>query len=276
VTSPDQLAGRGVAAGGRVVVTAQSGRVVRADLDPDVLQMRPGALADELAQAVNDALDGARAGIQALYPHNQVDLDAVAGELAAVMDQAAQRMQQIVSAIHSAAADLASQGKLPGGAAEPDAGRLMAQLGQVASLLPGAGEGSQPDASSWQARGAGNAGDLVRAVAMPPGRIGHLEIDPAAVRSGSEQLAGMVTEAVNMALDSLRQIQREQLAAGSARRAELKKQLQELNDAALDQIREFGSATSFLLGSVQPDAGTPARGAGEQHGLPGPAAQQEQ
>src|SRR5215469_14119656 len=75
VTSLDQLTGRGVAAGGRIVMTAQSGHLVRAELDRDVLRLRLDTLADELTDAVNRALDDARAPIPAPDPHDIVDLE---------------------------------------------------------------------------------------------------------------------------------------------------------------------------------------------------------
>jgi DNA-binding protein YbaB len=252
VTSQDQLTGRGVAAGGRIVVTAQSGHIVRVELDPDILQLRPDALAEELTQAVNDALDYARTAGPALDPRDQVDLDLVAREFAAFSGQAAQRIQAIVSAIQDAVADLARDGKLPAGGGLPDGGRLLQQMERVAGLLPAAVAASPQGASSLQARASGQAGGLVRAVAVPPGRVGHLEVDPEAARAGSGELGGLVTGAVNMALGSLEQSQREQLAVGSARRAELKEQLQELNDAAVAQIQEFGSVAS-LLGGIRLD-----------------------
>jgi hypothetical protein len=92
----------------------------------------------------------------------------------------------------------------------------------------------------------------VRAAAVPPGRVGHLDIDPGALRDGPEELGRLVVAAVNMALDSLEQSQREQRAAAAARRAELKQQFQEMNEAALAQIRDFGSVASSLLGGLGP------------------------
>jgi DNA-binding protein YbaB len=262
VTSPDQLTGYGVAAGGRIKVTAQSGHLVRADLDPGVLQLRPDALADELTQAVNSALNDARPALPALDPHDQVDLGAVAREFAAFSDQAAQRIQAIASAMADAVASLASDGKLPAGSGPPDGANLLQQMQRVAGLLPGAAAATPKDPSIMQAQGSGQAGGLVRALAVPPGRVSHLDIDPDAVRAGTQQLGGLVTGAVNMALDSLEQSQREQLAVGSARRAELKEQLRQLNDAALAQIREFGSVASWLgsigsggVGDQPPEAG---------------------
>jgi len=252
VTSPDQLAGRGVAAGGLIEVYAQSGHLVRAEIDRDLLRLRAEVLADQLMQGVNNALDDARSTIPAPDPHDVVDLEAVARDFSAVRDQAAWLLQAIVSAIQDAAVDLAKEGKLPADVGLPDAERLLQQMQQVDSLLSSPGPGSPLDTSAAQARGHGQAGGLVRAAAVPPGGIGHLDIDPEALRDGPEELARLVVTAVNAALDSLEQMQREQRAAGAARRAELKKQFQDMNEAALAQIRDFGSVASSLLGGLGP------------------------
>jgi DNA-binding protein YbaB len=248
VTSPDDLTGHGVAAGGRINVTAQSGHLVRAELDPDVLQLYPDDLAEELSQAINAALDGARPGLRAMDPRDQVDLGAAFREFTAFSEQAAQRIQAVVSALQDAVADLGRDGELPARAGLPTGERLAWQLERVAGLLPGATAASPQDASSVHARGSGHAGGLVNAVAVIPGRVSHLEVSPEAAQVGPEELGGLVTGAVNMALDSLEQNLYEQLAVGSARRAELTKQLQELSDAALAQMQEFGSAASWLGG----------------------------
>lgn len=240
-------------------MTAQARRLVRAELDPSVPRMRRDALAEELTVAVNGALDGARPGLPALDPHDQVDLDAAGREFAAFSEQAAQRIQAVVSAVQDAVADLARDGHLPAGVGLPDGGRLLQQMERVVGLLPGAGAGGPQDASSQQMRGSGQAGGLLRAVAVPPGRVGRLDVDPQAARVGADELGGLVVTAVNAALDSLEQGLREQLAAGTARRAELTRELQQLNDAAVAQIQEFGSAASLLLGSIQPDGGGAAR-----------------
>ncbi len=256
MTSPDQLAGRGVAAGGLIVVNAQSGHLLRAEIDRDLLRLRPEVLADQLMVAVNNALDDARSAIPTPDPHDVVDLEAVARDFSAVRDQAAFLLQAICSAIQDAAVDLAKEGKLPADVGLPDPGRLIEQMERVDSLLSSPGPGSPRDTSAAQARGHGQAGGLVRAAAVPPGRVGHLEIHPDALRAGAEELEQLVVAAVNMALDSLEQTQREQRAAGAARRAELKKHFQEMNDAALAQIRDFGSVASSLLGGMGPAAAT--------------------
>jgi len=255
VTSPDQLAGRGVAASGLIEVHAQSGHLVRAEIDRDLLRLRPEILADQLLQAVNNALDDAGSAIPAPDPHDVVDLEAVARDFSAVRDQAARLLQAIVSAIQDAAVDLAKEGKLPSDVGLPDAERLLEQMERVDSLLSSPGPGSPLDTNAAQARGHGQAGGLVRAAAVPPGRVGHLEVDPEALRDGPDELARLVIAAVNASLDSLDQMQREQRAAGAARRAELKKQFQEMNEAALAQIRDFGSVASSLLGGLGPGAG---------------------
>jgi len=245
-------------------MTAQSGHLVRAELDRDVLRLRPDTLADELTEAVNRALDEARAPIPAPDPHDIVDLEVLARDFTAIRDQAAGLLQAIVAAIQDTATDLASEGKLPSDVGLPDAARLIEQMSRVDDMLSSPGPGSPRDTSGPLARGNGQAAGLVHAVARPPGRVDHLDVEPGATQAGPQELGRLVVTAVNMALTSLEQSQREHRTAAAARRAELKERFQQMNEAALAQIQEFGGAASWLLGSIGP-----GEGASERDVLPG-------
>jgi DNA-binding protein YbaB len=263
VTSADQLVGRGVAASGRIVVTAHSGHLVRAELDRGVAHMRPDALTQELTQAINCALDDVRPVIPVPDLPHAVDLREVARDFTAIRYQAGQLLQAIVSAMQDAVADLASDGKLPSGVSLPDAGKLLEPMDRVDSLLSLTGAGILDDTNASQARGVGQAGGLVRAVAVPPGQVGHLEVEPGIARVGSEELGSLVVAAVNMALDSLEQIMREQSKARQEHAIELKNQFQKMSETALAQMQEFGSVASGMMWHI----GT-GSGAGTE--LPGP------
>jgi DNA-binding protein YbaB len=263
VATADQLTGSGVAASGRIKVIAEPGHLIRVELERNVILLRPEFLADELTRAVNSALEDARPAIRVPDVPGLVDLELVARDFTAIQDQASRIMTAIVSAIEDATADLVSEGKLPAGASVPDPTALLETMARVDSLLSGAGD---PRQAHEQARGVGQAGGLVRAVAVPPGRLGHLEIDPEAARVGADELAQLVVGAVNTALDSLEQNQREQRTARAASSAELQHQFQEMNDAALAIMEDFGSAASWVMENTGRDVAV-----GEWAGLPGPA-----
>jgi DNA-binding protein YbaB len=264
VTTADQLTGSGVAAGGRIKVVAASGYLIRAELDRGVIRLRPDILADELTKAVNSALEDARPAVPVPDVPGLVDLDVVARDFTAVRDQASRLMTAIVSEIQDATADLVSEGKLPAGVSVPDPTALLETMARVDSLLSGAG--GPRHTHDAQARGAGQAGGLVRAVAVPPGRLGHLEIDPGAAPVGPDELAQLVVGAVNTALDSLEQSQREQRTARAAHGAELKQHFQAMNDAALAIMEDFGSAASWVMQNTGRDVGI-----ADEAGLPGRA-----
>jgi DNA-binding protein YbaB len=93
------VAGRGEAAGGRVVVTVRAGgRVERVDLDPTALRLGTAELGVAIAAAVNAATDDLRAragGPLALPPE-------LAERLRALQDESVQQMQRFTQGIATA------------------------------------------------------------------------------------------------------------------------------------------------------------------------------
>lgn len=263
--SQNLFTGRGVAAGGRIVVTAQDGRIARAELDPDVLHLPADGLADQLMAAVNGALAEARPPAAQPPPGDQVDLGAVARDFTAVRAHAAGLLAEIVSGIQDAAADLAGGGNLPPGAPVPAAGQLMEQMSAVEGLLSAAAGSGLFDPAAGQLPGSGQAGGLVHAVSVPPGRIARLEADAQLAQVGAEEAGHLVAAAVNAALDSMDQLQHERHQMMTARGTALKAQIEQMNAAALAQIEQFGSVVS-LLGRIGAEAGASASGGPAQAG----------
>jgi hypothetical protein len=247
--------GRGVAGGGLIRVLAASGHLERAELDPRVLRLAPGRLAAELASAANAALDDLRARSPAQDPDPAADLSALARQLGAVKDQALRQMQEIVSAIQDGVRQFGAQAQVSGDIGMPDVAGLFEETERMLQPLLAAQRGSADHADARTARGAGQAGPggLVRAVTVPPGRVGSLTVHPRAIRAGSHAVAGYVVAAVNMSLDDLDRRRRDR-GATAPDRAEMSQQAHELQDAALRQMQMFGSSLSDLLRSMRPDS----------------------
>jgi DNA-binding protein YbaB len=253
VASSDQ--GSGETAGGQIVVTAVSGRLDRAELDPQVLKLKPELLADQLTAAANHALDDLRRQLPSPDLPDQVDLGALARQLAVVRDEAQREMHEIVTAIQDGMSQLnpAAAGAL--GVSLPDTGALFEAMSRAMEpLLGGGAAAAGPGGPSYHQShrlGTGQAGDgLVQAVAVPPGRVGRLTIDPAAGRRPPRELAEFVVAAVNVALDDLG---RPGGGSGApADRAELDRRLQELRDAAQRQMEGFVTSLSGLLDGIRP------------------------
>jgi DNA-binding protein YbaB len=252
--------GRGVAAGGRILVIAARDRIERAELDPKALRRGAGDLASGLLSACNAALDDLRA--QMPTPEDAsgsavADLETLADELSAVKDQAVRQMNEIVSAIQQGVGQFSRRAEVSGAVDMPDVAQLFDETQRLLEPLRRA----RPDANlhadehGEDIRGAGQSGadGLVRAVATANRRVGRLEIDPRAIQVGSRQLADDVVAAVNMALDDLDQRHRERAGLAAGDREELSRQVHELQDAALRQLQTFGSALSDLMRSMRPD-----------------------
>jgi YbaB/EbfC DNA-binding family len=252
--------GRGVAADGRILVFAARGRIERAELDPKALRRGPGDLAAGLVSACNAALDDLRAQMPAPDGTAVGDLEALAGELSVVKDQALRQMQEIVSAIQDGVGQFGRDAQVSGAVDMPAVARLFEETERLLEPLRGANLGADPhaDERDEDAGGAGQAGagGLVRAVATANWRVGRLEIDPRAIQAGSRQLGEDVVAAVNMALDDLDQRRRQRSGPATTDREELTAQVHELQDAALRQLQMFGYALSDLMRSMRPSDGT--------------------
>lgn len=241
-------------AGGQIVVTAAAGHLDHAELDQAALELSPELLAQRLTAAANDALDDLRRQLPSPDPRDQVDLEALARQLAVIRDEAQREMREIVTAIQDGMSQLGPRARLTADVAAPDTGTLFEAMNRAMEPLlganPAAGHSGPADP-----RGTGQAGDgLVRAVAVPPGRVVQLAIDPAAVRAGSRELAEHVVAAVNAALDDLgRQRRPGGGRAVPADGAELSRRLQELRDTAQQQMADVVTSLSAVLGSIQPD-----------------------
>jgi DNA-binding protein YbaB len=267
-----EATGRGTAADGQITMVAAEGKLEQVSLDPRTLRLNPQALAQQLATAANGALDDLRMRMPSPGPMppgsvEQVDLAALAKELAEVRRDGLGQMREIVWAVQEGTAQLARDAQVSGGVGMPDAEGLFEAMDKLLAPLttaradaganPDRGlDGASPDGGEPEARGHGQAaGGLVRAVAVPPGRVGGLAVDPRAVQAGSRELAGFTAAAINMALDDLG---RQPIGGGTpalsaADRQELTRQVHELQAAALAQLAELGSSLSALMASMRPD-----------------------
>jgi DNA-binding protein YbaB len=252
--------GRGTAGDGQILVTAAGGRLDSVELDPQAMRLCPGLLVEQIALAVYAALTDLRRQSPASAAGTQVDLAAVARELPAVRDQAMREMSQIVAAIHDGLAELRRHGQVTGGVEVPDAQQLFDGLEQLLGQMTGghpADAGAEPAEEDGRGLGQAGPGGLVRAVAVPGGRIVSLTIDARAVQEGSRQLAGYLVAAVNGALDEAARALQARGPVAPVDRDQLKKQLAQLRETSLQQMQTFSSSLSSLLGTIR--AETPRR-----------------
>lgn len=120
--------------------------------------------------AANDALDDLRRRLPSPEPLDQVDLDALARQLAVLRVEAQREMHEIVTAIQDGMSQLSPGAAGAPGVSLPDTGALFDAMNRAMEPLLGAGAAAGPGGRGDH-QGTGQAGDgLVRAVAVPPGR----------------------------------------------------------------------------------------------------------
>jgi DNA-binding protein YbaB len=93
--------GVGATADGLVRVTAENGRLTQIDIDSKALRMTPAELADSFAEAANAAL----ADLESKYPVvglPNIDLAALAADLAEAQDRGARQMRRYLETIADA------------------------------------------------------------------------------------------------------------------------------------------------------------------------------
>jgi DNA-binding protein YbaB len=266
--------GRAAAADGRVRAVAVSndafGSIESVELEPRMLRMDTGELADHVRTALNAALDDMRANAWAAPAADAnpgIDVGALTTRLTQVQDQATRQLYQLTSALADVLAKIGQDATVSGAVAVPDVEELFQETLRTLESVPvgggGAGSahpGGAPDggdtapADQAESRGEGEAGTggLVRAVAGPGGRVEALAIDPAAVRKGSHEVARYAATAANAALADYAAKQRDLFAAAAADRAALAQRVQTVQDLSLRQMRAFGESLAGLIAGIAP------------------------
>lgn len=101
--------GVGEASEGHVKAVASRGRLVRLDLDPRMMRSSEVELGEQLAAAVNAALEDLRAQASAAEPEPVPDPAALAETLRAVQEEGLQQMAVITRAVNDATARIQSR-----------------------------------------------------------------------------------------------------------------------------------------------------------------------
>jgi DNA-binding protein YbaB len=123
-----------------------------------------------------------------------------------------------------------------------------------------AGAASEPDAAGVRGTGVAAEGQ-VRVTARASGRVESVELEPRALRLGTQLLGEQIALAVNAALDDL-QVQAAAQAGPAADPAGLAERMQELQDQSVRQMQLFSQGIATAISQITAAAGPrPAAGA---------------
>ena len=124
-------------------------------------------------------------------------------------------------------------------------------LEEIRAGSGGAGAGEAPEI-----RGEGVAADgQVLATARTGGRLESVQLDPRALRMGSQALGEQIVLAVNAALDSLQTQAGAQAAPPAADPAALAERMRELQDQSVRQMYVFSQSIADAVDRISRSAG---------------------
>jgi DNA-binding protein YbaB len=119
-------------------------------------------------------------------------------------------------------------------------------------------------ADAPEIRGAGVAADgQVRVTARTGGRLESVQLDPRALRLGSQALGEQILLAVNAALDDLQAQAGTQARAPAADPAPLTERMRELQEASVRQMYVFSQSITDAVERISRSAGARAADPGE-------------
>ena len=109
----------------------------------------------------------------------------------------------------------------------------------------------EPPAESEPVEGVGESPDgRVKAIAVSGGRLKGIELNPRAMRLASEELAELITNAVNAALDDLRGKAADAGTAQAVDTTALAEQVEEVQNQGLRQMEVISQAIQETLGRI--------------------------
>lgn len=224
----------------RVKAAADSGRLISLEiLDPRLLRLPPGELAELLITSINDALADRDDG------ENGVDLESLARELREFRDEALGSLRRTMSELRGAVEQLRREAHVTMPVGIPDFSELLVSAEESLAAARGAAPGEEPVIA------AGHDGhDQVRATVGAGGRVESLSLERA-MRKPSHELAALVVAAVNSALRDLSEQRRESRAASAEERARRTRAIQ---DRSITDMRAFCDAMTTLMGSIRPNS----------------------
>lgn len=230
----------------RVWASAREGRLSEVRiLDPRVMRLGPGEVADLLVTAVNDALNGA-SGTPAQEDAG-VDLDLIAQQLRDVREEALGTLHRTMSTLQDAVARLRQEAHVTMPSEIPDFHQLFANTEQHLAAVRG-DETRSDDEEILRGEGRSDVRGYVYAMINAAG-VESLTIDAQAMRKQPSELAGFVLSAVNAALQDLRDQQRERVEKAGAERVQA---VQALQDRSVAEMRAFCDTMTRLMGSIGP------------------------
>lgn len=120
-------------------------------------------------------------------------------------------------------------------------------------MRPAAGAAAE---QATEGRGTGEAAEgQVRATAMVGGRLESLQVDPRAMRLGSQALGEQIVIAVNAALDDLREQVGDTPVPGAADPAALAEQMRDLQQRSAHQMEMLSQGVTAAMARIRESTG---------------------
>ncbi|MEV6343794.1 hypothetical protein [Actinoplanes sp. NPDC051851] len=244
--------GIGSARDDAVRAAAEAGRLTSVEFDPRLMRLNAAELGVALAEAASAALRACPAAAPAAPGAATPDLQALTRQLGAMQAEAAKAMSMISSGLAEAITKIGDRTGMRG---NPDLSDLRRLLDDTSAMARSAQErhaaaDGEEQAAEWSGRG-GDPEGIVAAEVGPDGHTVALDLQPAALRRPSQDVAEAVTVAVNAALDAREKAATQVGGVPGADTDDLRRRITALQDTSVARMHADTQALTRIMTGIR-------------------------